>query len=350
MKRSIVVCCLVLVAACGGAGTATTTSAALTTTATVPSTTTTTVSSTTTAPPTPSTTTTQPDTTTETSAATTTTGLAEPAGTIWFTADDTSGKDRYGAWRIDVASGVMALLTAKGGVAESHPRPSPDGTRLAYASLDPNDDHNQFTWVAEPDGAHPTMATDAPTQFWDWLPDGSGLLVGSFAGWNPRASFLATGDFALLDLASGDVVPIAGIDDRVTRFDPRLWRDGATVAYICVVDGTVTVCFLDLASGDEHPVTPGSAFSWSPDGSMLAVERDATIWVVGVDGNGAHQLLVDPKVGFSSPAWSPDGNWIAYVRDDGVTDEIWVMRTDGSDLRQVSSGSPNWLHDLYWGP
>jgi Tol biopolymer transport system component len=350
VKRWVVVWSVLVAASCGGTATPTmTTSAPTTTTPLATTTAAATLPSATTAPP-ATTSTTVADTTTTTAAPSTTTGPTEPSGTIWFTADDTSGKDRYGAWKLDVASETFDLLTAKGGVAESHPRPSPDGTRIAYASLDPGDDHNQFVWVAHPDGSHPAQASVTPAQFWDWLPGGSELLVGSFAGWNPRASFLAPGDMALLDVATGLVTPIVDIVGDEDRNDPVVAPGGTTVAYIGVVDGELIVWFLDLASGEEHAVTPGSALSWSPDGSMLAVERDATIWVVGSDGSGARQLLSDPAVGFTNPAWSPDGKWIAYVRDDGATDEIWVMRTDGSDLRQVSSGSPKWVHDLYWGP
>jgi len=346
VKRWVGVCTVAVVASCsGGSATPTTseTSTTLGSTTSVTTATTTTLATTTTSTP--------PSTTTSTIApatTTTTTAPTEPNGTIWFTADD--GTDRYAAWLIDVASGAFQRVTAKGGVAESHPRPSPDGTHIAYASLDPNDDHQQFIWIAAPDGSNPTKALGDPAQFWDWLPDGTGMLIGSFAGWNPRASFILPGDLAMFDLASADVTPIVDTTDREDRYYPRLSPDGATVAFVAASDVGAAVWLLDVATGAEHVLAVGSAVSWSPDGSMLAIERDATIWVIGVDGAGEQQLAADPKVGFRSPAWSPDGTWIAFVRDDGVADEIWVMRSDGSDLRQVSSGSPRWLDDLYWGP
>jgi hypothetical protein len=83
-----------------------------------------------------------------------------------------------------------------------------------------------------------------------------------------------------------------------------------------------------------------SAASWSPDGSQMAavLERDGSpdIWIVNLDGSEAVNLTQD-EAGDHSPAWSPDGEWIAFasVRD-ALYWELYLMRTDGSEVRRLT--------------
>src|SRR5207244_1670060 len=65
--------------------------------------------------------------------------------------------------------------------------------------------------------------------------------------------------------------------------------------------------------------------------------------------------------GARSPVWSPDGRWIAYLRhhalrssrEDAVTQEIWVVHSDGTSARRVLNHPAEvaWTHDsrtLVW--
>lgn len=53
------------------------------------------------------------------------------------------------------------------------------------------------------------------------------------------------------------------------------------------------------------------------------------------------RLLVEAPVGILEAAWSPNGRWIAFV-----TDGVWVINADGTDLHRVSLGG----FDLAWSP
>jgi hypothetical protein len=55
-------------------------------------------------------------------------------------------------------------------------------------------------------------------------------------------------------------------------------------------------------------VGPGSAPSWSPDGSRIALERRGWIVVIGVTRHSLRRVAPG-----SAPAWSPDGRSIAYI-------------------------------------
>ncbi len=131
--------------------------------------------------------------------------------------------------------------------------------------------------------------------------------------------------------------------------------------------------FVMNADGSQTQVTHGDAFglesSFSPDGTKVVYDRYQqkavpgghvqTIGLYAVDlKGGAPRLVADsnmcavpfeqggcsgPQVGsqLAYPAWSPDGLRIAYAdyRYDLATDEIWTMKTDGTDkVRLVDLG------------
>ena len=52
---------------------------------------------------------------------------------------------------------------------------------------------------------------------------------------------------------------------------------------------------------------------------------------------------------YTNPVWSPDGKWIAYLAQQGGGDwQVWAMRADGSEPRQVTFG-PQQKFYLAWG-
>src|SRR5581483_11966173 len=77
----------------------------------------------------------------------------------------------------------------------------------------------------------------------------------------------------------------------------------------------------------------------SPDGKTIAFELLGDIYTLPIEGG----LPFD-----SQPRFSPDGKWIAFISDREGSDNIWVMRADGSDAKQVSKdpnsefASPSW--------
>ena len=94
--------------------------------------------------------------------------------------------------------------------------------------------------------------------------------------------------------------------------------------------------------------------SWSPDGRKLAftVEDPRGWWSVhtsNADGSG-ELSLGNPNVNNGSPVWSPSGREIAFDQftDSDTRQQVFVMKADGSAMRQVTSDSawscaaPSW--------
>lgn len=114
-----------------------------------------------------------------------------------------------------------------------------------------------------------------------------------------------------------------------------------------------------LFTKDEFGFHP----SWGPDSQTLAFsaqgENDSDIYIAELDFEGPRVLKQVRLVAHLSgpdrqPVWSPDGRWIAFVHTwmvgtEDVTDEIFVVRPDGSELKKVCRLAPG--HDverLHW--
>jgi hypothetical protein len=100
---------------------------------------------------------------------------------------------------------------------------------------------------------------------------------------------------------------------------------------------------------EPEPITPVFALNysltplvWSPNGKHAAIA-----YPISEDGNAAALFLFEPeKQSWQSlaefniidpPIWSRDGNWLAFRVQDGYgSDDIYVVRRDGSNLNNVT--------------
>ena len=89
--------------------------------------------------------------------------------------------------------------------------------------------------------------------------------------------------------------------------------------------------------------------SVSPDGKMLAMDLQGSIWVMPASG-GAAKRITDLFNDARQPAWSPDGKTIAFFgyRDGGY--DLWAVAPDGTGQHQLTWGAsddrePAFSHD-----
>jgi imidazolonepropionase-like amidohydrolase/Tol biopolymer transport system component len=110
---------------------------------------------------------------------------------------------------------------------------------------------------------------------------------------------------------------------------------------------------LDVATGTWMSVDV------SPDGATLVFDLLGDIYTMPIAGSADGALVKCIAQGLQwdmQPRFSPDGQWIAFVSDrtgkDGKGgDNIWIMKTDGSQPRQVTHETfrlvtqPAWMPD-----
>jgi Tol biopolymer transport system component len=119
----------------------------------------------------------------------------------------------------------------------------------------------------------------------------------------------------------------------------------------------------NLATGENRILDNflGAAVTWSPDGKS-ALLRDVRTQEQGfvthlfrydLENGALTDMNEDPNRENNLAAWSPSGAWVAVLQRElsvPMGDQVWLMRPDGSEARQLTH-APNVLHgSLAWSP
>lgn len=131
-------------------------------------------------------------------------------------------------------------------------------------------------------------------------------------GISPDGRLMAISDKSETGQSCISVLPAGGgVPRRVTMQTPSWWHgwspDSKTMAYTCVRNDVFGIATIPVAGGDE----------------------DLLIW-------GPHH--------YDGPDYTPDGEWIWFNSDRGGTMDLWRMRTDGTDVEQMTDEpTVNWF-------
>jgi Tol biopolymer transport system component len=265
-------------------------------------------------------------------------------------------------WAVDVATGEKQLITEGDAV---QPSWSPHGHRIAYWAL-PLKPARFHLWTIRADGSKAVPITNDDHINWNpvWSPDGNYLYFSSDRG----------GTMSLwripIDEQSGEVLgepePVT-VGASARHFHFALSRDGRRIAY----DENVETRNLHKVNfdastekilGQPIQITRGSKAaanpSLSPDGEWLTFdsfgERQILIYIIRTDGSDRRQLTGSQPTESPQdimPRWSPAGNRIAFHSDRSGVYRIWTIHPDGSSLellREASVGTETWLP--VWSP
>jgi serine/threonine protein kinase len=252
-------------------------------------------------------------------------------------------------WIVNLATNEKRPLPA--GEDAVQPRWSPHGSRIAYWGL--RDGVRREIWTIPATGGQPVPVIQdeydngGPV----WSPDGQSLYFlsnrnGRLGFWRmaideasgmPQGApeFVPTSDYSLdLSLA----IQASTGDQRMVYTNRRQTSPIFRVAFDAA-RGQATGQPMPVTQNDKYSPTP----SISPDGEWLAYysfgDPQFDIYVVRQDGTGMRQLTNDLAKD-RYPRWSPDGQRLAFFTNRTGKYEIWTMRPDGGDLQQVSFSTP----------
>jgi Tol biopolymer transport system component len=126
-------------------------------------------------------------------------------------------------------------------------------------------------------------------------------------------------------------------------------RDGNNEIYLMNTDGSNQHNLTQNPANDYFPM-------WSPDGSKIvfASNRDSSNEIYVMDNDGGNLVnLTNHPANDSYPSWSPDGNSIAFLRNtirEGIQSEIYIMDTNGDNVRQIAAAHFSNMSLLSWSP
>ena len=245
-------------------------------------------------------------------------------------------------FRIPVLGGTPRRLVTGVGSAVTF---SPDGRRVAYLRGDYPEPGSSAVMVAGADGTGArALATRQPPEYFapiffatpSWSPDGRTIAVPiETRGDRPAARVV------LLDAANGQEQQVP--NGQWPALGQVEWLpDGNGLA---VIAGPPTqVWLLDSASGARRAVTNDlfqyRRLSLTADSKTLvsvASEVMASIWVAPANGHGAAVRAAAGRTdGLAGLAWASDDRLLFRSLESGRPD-IWTMRTDGGERRQITT-------------
>jgi Tol biopolymer transport system component len=260
-------------------------------------------------------------------------------------------------WAVNIATGQNRLI-ANGGTDAVQPHWSPHGHRIAYWGLRTGGQRD--IWTIPAGGGEPVAVTNDLFVDWNpvWSPDGKFLYFISDRSGNMNVWRVPTEEQTGEALGPPEAVTTPSPNSMYISFS----RDARHIAYVQVtsrisimkasfdpVTGTVVGQPTWITQGTKRAHDPVV----SPDGEWVAFQsvegNQEDIFVIRQDGTDRRQLT-DDLYKDRAPRWSPDGRRIVFYSDRSGHYELWTMNLDGSALQQLTHASGPAVTRPVWSP
>lgn len=239
-------------------------------------------------------------------------------------------------------SGVKALLPGSGG---EGPKWSPDGSQLAVTATNHGD---LVGSVVRADGTHqrvfghPAGAPNLPCNVWS--PDANRMACEGFDDTHPERAGLYT-----VSARNGqDLIRVTRRRDSPCSYS----ADGKRILFLRLNpldEEHDQLMSVNVDGSDAKLVTRekvGLSCDWSPDGKTILSEVDGSLVLIDPAGKAKKTPLTGSA---HRGAFSPDGSRIIFSLKLNGQEDIYLVRTDGSELTQIThTGADEEFGD--WGP
>ena len=247
---------------------------------------------------------------------------------------------------------LLVVLSAPGVRAQSGPPSS-----IAFHS---NRAGNNNVYVMNPDGSDQIRVTpDANNnQRPEISPDGKLIVFAS-----NRSDGGSHFEIFVMNTDGTDVLRLTTTSTAHTNTWPRWSPNGDWIAFQSNVSGAFQIHLIRPDGSDGMQLTHSAINqfpAWSPDGTRLAVRRDADIYVIDLTGGSDPVRLTTVTTGGTfnqMAAWSPDGTQIAFMstREPGNYPSVFLMNADGTGqinlTPKMDIGSGTWTSRApAWSP
>jgi serine/threonine protein kinase len=155
-----------------------------------------------------------------------------------------------------------------------------------------------------------------------------------------------------IDIKGNNMVPLTNnhAEDVRANWSP----DGTQIVYasnyfgdyeIFILDSTMQIpkALTSRKGSDSRPV-------WSSDGTRILYEASGGLNIIDTEGDFRGRYLGSHDSSDITPAWSPDDSQIVFASDRDGDYEIFIIRSDWRDIRQVTFNNkddrnPDWSPD-----
>ena len=228
------------------------------------------------------------------------------------------------------------------------PRWSPDDRSIAIQRLDVSNQFNVSLEIVQVSGGERREVTRSEwLRGFSWLPDGSGLVYSSSRGstilYPPVFNVRVVGrdgrgdrqvTFGDLSYVEPDVHQSGKVLVSRIRGQSDVWQFpiGGSAA-----ENTRDAVRITRQTGQAQ--TP----SISPDGTEVVYLSDngghGNLWIARTDGSSVRQITFerDPDIVLGVPMWSPSGDWIVFIVAPSGLSSLWAICPDGSGLHQLTA-------------
>ncbi|USO01606.1 MAG: Tol-Pal system protein TolB [Alphaproteobacteria bacterium] len=140
-------------------------------------------------------------------------------------------------------------------------------------------------------------------------------------------------------------------------YAPRYSPDGKKVLMSATDKGAYSHIYeMDLGTKSIRKLTEGKYIdtspSYSPDGKKIVFNSDRPgtqqLYVMDSNGKNIKRISFGPGGRYAAPVWSPRGDMICFTKIFDGAFHIGVMRTDGKGERLLSTGYI--VEDPFWSP
>ncbi len=252
-------------------------------------------------------------------------------------------------WQMDYDGQGAKQITHLGTLSLS-PRPSPDNSRVAFASLG----HQGWSirmyslvlgrMVSFPGGSGNNFSPA-------WSSDGTRLAFSSSRTGDP--------EIYTSDASGGNVKRVTAFrgPDVSPTWNPKT---SSQIAWCSGRTGLPQIYTMDADGTNVQRLTDGgyaTSPSWSPNGQFLAFAWDRKygpgapggqdIYIMDIASRRWTQLTHNQGRN-DFPSWSPDGRHIVFQREQAGGAQIWSMLADGTEQHRLTQSGGNSMPNWSW--
>ena len=257
-----------------------------------------------------------------------------------------------GAWNIftvDLDGKNRQQLTDDGSI-NKRPHWSPDGTQIAFRS---DRSGSQDIWIMNADGSdqRPLISLPDDQNTGAWSPDGATFAYHGDAGTGVASIYM-------FDLATEQTTRLT-TDEQMDSYWPQFSPDGSQLVFWTLRNnGKAEIYLMDIDGSNQRPLVTGEHTYldpiWSPvDANQIAFyetgARGTHIFIVSPNGGDPVQIDTDIPSNNVLSGWSPDGEWLIFHTNFHGVNELYRVRTDGTESTRLTDSPTSDEHPV-WQP